>query len=252
MPLRDLIPAPAIEAIHGVTVVDPYRWLEDRTSAETQQWLEEQKHAHDRYFGGIRGIDVLRSRISEYLNIDAIDQPAIAGVTAKRTESRLASASRISPQEQYEFSSILLSRGRLFQSRFTASRETANCLLMASDTQSTANEVLAHVQSRNPLYSPSGTERVTLRLNEYGSSEPATQPLPLAFASFVSRAISVERMESVTSHLDVSRVLAPIVLRYSGTAVASTSTFPDPAQWRSSPFFFTPETQKDSPVSIST
>jgi len=49
MPLRDLIPAPAIEAIHGVTVVDPYRWLEDRTSAETQQWLEEQKHAHDRY-----------------------------------------------------------------------------------------------------------------------------------------------------------------------------------------------------------
>jgi len=79
MSLRGLTPAPAIEEIHGVTIVDSYRWLEDRTSVVTQQWLEEQKRAHDHYFGGIRGIDVLRSRINEYLNIDAIDQPAIAG-----------------------------------------------------------------------------------------------------------------------------------------------------------------------------
>jgi hypothetical protein len=42
---------------------------------------------------------------------------------------------------------------------------------------------------------------------------------------------------------DVSKHFAPIVSRYSESAAASTSTLPDPAQWRSSPFFLTPDTQ---------
>jgi hypothetical protein len=37
----------------------------------------------------------------------------------------------------------------------------------------------------------------------------------------------------------------------SESAAASMNTLPEPAQWRSIPFFFTPETHTDSPVSIS-
>src|SRR5579862_2086807 len=96
-------------------------------------------------------------------------------------------------------------------------------------------------------------EGVTLRLNEYGVCSTAScgHPLPREFASRESLLMSVGRMEFVTSQRDTSRVLTLIVSRYSATAAASTRTFPDPAQWRSSPFFLTPETQNDSPVSIS-
>lgn len=31
-----------VEEIHGVTIADPYRWLEDQESPETRAWLDEQ------------------------------------------------------------------------------------------------------------------------------------------------------------------------------------------------------------------
>lgn len=37
---------PVTEVIHGVTVVDPYRWLEDRSKPATQGWIEKQKQTH--------------------------------------------------------------------------------------------------------------------------------------------------------------------------------------------------------------
>ena len=30
---------PVTETLHGVTLSDPYRWLEDQNSAETRQWI---------------------------------------------------------------------------------------------------------------------------------------------------------------------------------------------------------------------
>jgi hypothetical protein len=30
------------ETLHGVTVADPYRWLEDQQSAETRAWITQQ------------------------------------------------------------------------------------------------------------------------------------------------------------------------------------------------------------------
>ena len=30
------------ETIHGVTITDPYRWLEDQDSPETRAWIESQ------------------------------------------------------------------------------------------------------------------------------------------------------------------------------------------------------------------
>src|SRR4051812_29474798 len=33
---------PIVETIHGVTVADPYRWLEDASSPEVQRWTDQQ------------------------------------------------------------------------------------------------------------------------------------------------------------------------------------------------------------------
>jgi prolyl oligopeptidase len=79
MPISTHDPEPAIDVHYGVTVIDRYRWLEDRALAETQAWLDAQKLAHDEYFSKLSDLDSLRSRVSEYLNVEAIEQPAKVG-----------------------------------------------------------------------------------------------------------------------------------------------------------------------------
>src|SRR5258708_8747686 len=59
--------------------------------------------------------------------------------------------------------------------------------------------------------------------------------------------MSVGRMDFFTLQGHGSRAPALIVPKYSATAEPSTRTFPDPAQWRSFPFFLTPENQNRSP-----
>jgi prolyl oligopeptidase len=39
------------ERLHGVVVRDPYRWLEDGNSAETREWVADQQHRYEGYFG---------------------------------------------------------------------------------------------------------------------------------------------------------------------------------------------------------
>jgi prolyl oligopeptidase len=33
---------PVAETLHGVTITDPYRWLEDQESPETREWINRQ------------------------------------------------------------------------------------------------------------------------------------------------------------------------------------------------------------------
>ncbi len=73
-------PYPAVEdIIHGVTVKDPYRWLEDRSLPETEEWLQNQKRRCDEYFAGCPDIDRIRERVREYLDVEVMDQPARIG-----------------------------------------------------------------------------------------------------------------------------------------------------------------------------
>jgi len=45
-----------VEVLHGVRVADPYRWLEDPDSTETQAWVSEQNRLSREY------LDALPSR----------------------------------------------------------------------------------------------------------------------------------------------------------------------------------------------
>ena len=79
MPLSTFRPAPVEEILHGIVVRDPYRWLEDRTLPETQEWIEEQQRRCDSYFASCDDLGAIRKRVQGYLDTEAVDQPARVG-----------------------------------------------------------------------------------------------------------------------------------------------------------------------------
>lgn len=64
-----------VETLHGVSVRDPYRWLEDSTLPETRTWIDAQRTQLERYFAGAPFLDALRDRVREYLVCADLDQP---------------------------------------------------------------------------------------------------------------------------------------------------------------------------------
>src|SRR5260370_14769013 len=64
---------PITEVLHGVEIVDPYRWLEDQTSSRTRGWLEDQTRYARTYFDNLRGRQAIRQRIREFLAIETYD-----------------------------------------------------------------------------------------------------------------------------------------------------------------------------------
>ena len=71
--------APVTEVIHGVSVTDPYRWLEDSNSPETRRWIEQQTQYARAYLDGIPGRDVVRKRIREFLAVETYDSLQMVG-----------------------------------------------------------------------------------------------------------------------------------------------------------------------------
>src|SRR6266478_6533415 len=66
---------PVNEVLHGVTVTDPYRWLEDQDSPRTRRWLEEQV-AHARaYLESVPGRERIRQRVEELLAVEVVSNP---------------------------------------------------------------------------------------------------------------------------------------------------------------------------------
>ena len=63
------------ETIFGVEMADPYRWLEDQTSAETRAWIDEQNRYTDSILEAFPGRDRISRRLSELLKIDTISAP---------------------------------------------------------------------------------------------------------------------------------------------------------------------------------
>ena len=75
-----LTPAqPVTEILHGVSVTDPYRWLEDQNSPRTRQWIREQTEYARGYLDGIPGRAKIRKRIHELLAVETYDSLQKAG-----------------------------------------------------------------------------------------------------------------------------------------------------------------------------
>src|SRR5271157_2443160 len=45
---------PVTENIHGATLTDPYRWLEDAKSPETRAWIEQQMKYTEQYLSQVK------------------------------------------------------------------------------------------------------------------------------------------------------------------------------------------------------
>ncbi len=70
---------PVTEIFHGVSVTDPYRWLEDQDSPRTRAWIEEQTRYARSYLDNIPGRERIRKRIREFLAVETYDSLQIAG-----------------------------------------------------------------------------------------------------------------------------------------------------------------------------
>jgi prolyl oligopeptidase len=63
------------ETIHGVTVEDPYRWLEDQNAQETRQWIDAQNKFTMSQIGNLPTRPYLQKHLGELLKVDSTKVP---------------------------------------------------------------------------------------------------------------------------------------------------------------------------------
>ena len=68
-----------VETLHGVEITDPYRWLEDQTSAQTRQWIVAQNAYREQVMGAAPDGGALESRLTELYAVDTISTPTLRG-----------------------------------------------------------------------------------------------------------------------------------------------------------------------------
>ena len=68
-----------VDVYHGVTVADPYRWLEETDSPETRQWIAAQNAVTGAYLAGIPERDAIRTRLTELWNYERYVLPVKRG-----------------------------------------------------------------------------------------------------------------------------------------------------------------------------
>jgi prolyl oligopeptidase len=63
------------EVIHGMTIVDPYRWLEDQQSPETRAWIDAQNAYTHSFLDTLRSREAISERLTELMKVDRIGTP---------------------------------------------------------------------------------------------------------------------------------------------------------------------------------
>lgn len=64
-----------VETLHGVKVVDPYRWLEDDNAEETKAWVKERNQVTFGYLGKLPGREKIEKRLRELWNYERVGMP---------------------------------------------------------------------------------------------------------------------------------------------------------------------------------
>ena len=67
--------ADVVDILHGETIADPYRWLEDGSSSETRAWTERQNAVTEAYLAAVPGRERIRRRLEELLGIGVLGTP---------------------------------------------------------------------------------------------------------------------------------------------------------------------------------
>jgi prolyl oligopeptidase len=64
-----------VEILHGETIADPYRWLEDGDAPETREWTERQNALTESYLAAVPAREQIRRRLDELLSIGVLGTP---------------------------------------------------------------------------------------------------------------------------------------------------------------------------------
>jgi prolyl oligopeptidase len=67
------------DTLHGVVIEDPYRWLEDKSSPETREWLGRQIAFTESTLVKLPGREALHGRLEQLLKVDAQSLPTERG-----------------------------------------------------------------------------------------------------------------------------------------------------------------------------
>ena len=65
------------ELIHGVEIVDPYRWLEDQESPETRAWIDAQNEYSHSLIDSLPTRQRISQRLTELMKVDKISIPRV-------------------------------------------------------------------------------------------------------------------------------------------------------------------------------
>jgi prolyl oligopeptidase len=63
------------EVLHGVELLDPYRWLEGQESRETRAWIDSQNRYSESILGQLPGRQQLKTRLTELMKIESVGVP---------------------------------------------------------------------------------------------------------------------------------------------------------------------------------
>jgi len=63
------------DTVHGVEIVDPYRWLENQSSPETREWLNGQNQYTRKVLDSLSGREAIKKRLEELSRVDAVSLP---------------------------------------------------------------------------------------------------------------------------------------------------------------------------------
>ena len=70
---------PVTETLHGVTVSDPYRWLEDQEAPDTRAWIEKQNAYTDAVLGSRPEVSLFAPRLQQLMSTDQFTTPLSRG-----------------------------------------------------------------------------------------------------------------------------------------------------------------------------
>ncbi len=65
------------ENLHGMEIVDPYRWLEDQNSPETRRWIDVQNAYTDSLLDKIPGTEDLNKKVGALLKTEVMTSPIV-------------------------------------------------------------------------------------------------------------------------------------------------------------------------------